>query len=55
MHYAQQSECISHVQSHCNSTHKKTYQAHGHSMEVWQTGFGKSINTDFEPLHHLDT
>ncbi len=55
MHYAQQSECISHVQSHCHSTHKKTYQTHGHSMEVWQTGFGKSINTEFEPLHHLDT
>ena len=55
MHYAEQSECIAHVQAHCDSTHKKRNQTHGHFMEVWKTGLGNSVNTDFEPLHHINT
>lgn len=48
-------EAIFHIQESRDSTRRISFQSHGRPIQAFDRGNGKIQNTDFEPLHYIDT
>lgn len=54
MRHITKSEAISQMQEARNSTHRIDRIVCGHTQQYLDSGFGKTINHDFEMLYALD-
>lgn len=55
MRSKEQTEAITNLQECRDSTRRISFQSHGQPMQTFENGCGRTKNTDFEPLHYLDT
>ena len=55
MRSKEQTEAITNFQECRDSTRRISFQSHGQPMQAFENGCGRTKNTDFEPLHYLDT
>ena len=55
MRSKEQTEAITNLQECRDSTRRISFQSHGQPMQAFENGCGRTKNTDFEPLHYLDT
>ena len=55
MRSKEQTEAITNLQECRDSTRRNSNQMQGQLMQAYENGCGRTKNTDFEPLHYLDT
>lgn len=55
MRHITQSEAVCQMQETRNSTHRINRFICGHTQQFLDSGFGKTVNQDFDILHTIDT